>query len=112
MGIQRARQVELVGEWDWIDGFSEFPNACGTDVTIQYHRNGEWFFWGESGTWKMKGAVLTEAITEVDPKHSDKLPADIGKKYVSTLQWVEEDKFLKRYSDGDVMVFLRCPKID
>jgi hypothetical protein len=109
LGTQRSKQIELAGEWDWMDGFTQFPIACGSDVTIQYQPNGQYSLFGEGGTWDLNGSTLTEAMTALDPIHSDATPADIGKKYVSTLRWVDENTFAKQYSDGDVMAFLRCP---
>ena len=109
ISLQSAHQVELPGEWDWVDGTSEFPKVCGSDGTIQYHADGSYSLWGEAGTWRLEGEVLTETMTGFDPLHVDPSPEDIGKARVSTLQWVDQNTFLKRYADGEVTAFRRCP---
>lgn len=111
-GIQRARHIELQGEWDWMDGYSEFPQVCGSDGTIQYHADGTFSLWGEAGTWRLEGEVLTEAMTAFDPLHVDRSAQDIGKKYVSTIKWVDQNTFLKRRTDGELMAFRRCLETD
>lgn len=92
-----------------MDDTSEFPKVCGSHGTIQYYPNGEYTLWGEFGTWRLDGAVLTEAMTGFHPLHVDRSPADVGKPHVSTLQWVDENTFVKRSAD-DQLVFRRCPK--
>ena len=109
LGIQPAEQIELAGEWDWMDGHSEFPKVCGSHATIQYLPNGIYTLWGEAGTWRLERTVLTETMTDFDPLHVDRSPEDIGKKYISTLEWVDRNTFLKRMANGEVLAFRRCP---
>jgi len=93
-----------------MDGYSEFPQVCGTHGTIQYHPDGSYTMWGESGTWRLEGDLLTEALTAFDPLHVDRTADEIGEKYVSTVQWVDQHTFLKRFADGEVRAFRRCPE--
>jgi hypothetical protein len=110
LGLQPARQFELVSEWDWMDGQTEFPQVCGSDGTVQYHADGTSNLWGESWTWRLEGEVLTEALADFDPLHVDRSADEIGKEYVSTIQWVDKNTFLKRRADGSELAFRRCLK--
>ena len=109
VGIQPAKKIELTGEWDWMDGHSEFPKVCGSDGTIQYHADGSFSLWGEAGTWRLDGEALTETVTDIDWLHSDRPAEEIGKANVSTVKWLDQNTFLKRYADGDLQAFRRCP---
>lgn len=109
LGIQTAEQIELAGEWDWMDGHSEFPKVCGSHGTIQYLPDGKYTLWGEAGIWRLERTVLTETMTGFDPLHVDRSPEDFGKKSISTLEWVDRNTFLKRMANDEVMAFRRCP---
>ena len=110
LGIKPAKQLGLVGEWGWMDGQSEFPKECGSDGTIQYLPNGEYRLWGESGTWRLEQNVLTEAMTDFDPLHVDRSVDDIGKEYLTTVRWIDQNIFSKRMPDGSELAFRRCPR--
>jgi hypothetical protein len=99
----------LAGEWDWTDGHSEFPKVCGSDGTVQYHLDGSYTLWGEAGKWRLDSDALTEAMTGFDSLHVDRPAEDIGKAYVSTIKWVDQNTFLKRRADGSELAFRRCP---
>lgn len=109
LGIQPAEQIELTGEWDWMDGHSEFPKVCGSHGTIQYLPNGKYTLWGEEGIWRLERSVLTETMTDFDPVHVDRSPGDIGKQHIANLEWVDRNTFLKRTANGEVLAFRRCP---
>ena len=99
----------LVGEWVMLDGVLQFPIACGAHGTITYAADGKSYLWGESGSWRLEGIVLTETTTFADPMHSDTKPEDIGRNYISYLEWASRDRFLKKFQDGEVREFRRCP---
>lgn len=106
VGIQRARQAELVGEWDWDDAQSRYPQACGSQLTLRYFPNGEYYLLGVIGTWRLQGNVLTE--TGLSYVHDDLGPDDIGQTYVSTLQWIDPNTFAKPNVNGELVKFRRC----
>ena len=108
VGIQRARQAELLGEWDWDDAQSKYPQACGSPTTIRYLSQGKYIYLTEVGTWSLQGQVLTETATDF-AKENDMEPPELGRPYVSTLHWLGPDSFAKRYADGDTRTFRRCP---
>ena len=93
-----------------LDGYLTYPDVCGTHGPITYERDGKSHIWGEKAIWHLEGNVLTETKTFSDPMHTNSDPEDIGRQYVSTSQWVDHDRFLKRFADGDVREFRRCPK--
>lgn len=100
----------LAGEWDWMDGHSEFPKVCGSDGTVQYHEDGSYTLWGEAGMWRLDGDALTETMTDFHPLHVDRPAEYIDKAHVSTIKWVDQNMFLKRRADGSELAFRRCPK--
>ena len=53
-------------------------------------------------------AVLHAIMIDFDPPHVDRSVEDIGKEFVSTIRWVDENTFLKRLADGSELAFLRC----
>jgi len=108
-GIEPARQIELAGEWDWIDDRSLFPKSCGSDTTFVYDSNGSFTTWGYAGTWSLDGDVFTITTTDFDPLHVDVPPEEIGKPYVSTLHWIDPNTFVTRNGDGVEMTHRRCP---
>lgn len=92
-----------------MDGILEYPLACGAHGPTTYRSDGTYSMWGEVGTWRLDGNVLTETMTGFDELHVDRLPADVGKPYVSRLQWNNRDRFLKRFADGSFAEFRHCP---
>ena len=108
-GCNGGESYSLAGEWDWMDGHTEFPRVCGSHGTVQYHVDGSYTLWGEAGMWRLDGNALTETMTDFDPLHVDRSPDDIGKAYVSTVKWVDKNTFVKRRADGSKLAFRRCP---
>ncbi|MFL6750052.1 MAG: hypothetical protein ACJ8FC_01355 [Sphingomicrobium sp.] len=113
-GCTRAndpQQPALAGEWVMMGDVLEYPLACGSHGPITYRSDGRYFIWGESGTWRLDGDVLSETLTSVDALHGDRSTADIGKPMVSTIQWIDRARFSKRFADGSTNEFRRCPEI-
>jgi hypothetical protein len=99
----------LAGEWVMMDGILTHPLACGSHGPITYEADGRYALWGEAGTWRLKGNQLTETMADFDALHSDRSAADIGKPFVSTVNWIDRNRFSKRFADGSVNEFHRCP---
>ena len=108
-GVQRASSHQLTGEWVMMDGVLQFPLACGSHGPITYSADGRYSLWGEAGTWRLDGEKLTETMTGFEPMHVDRSPEEIGKPDVSTLRWLAPDRFTKRFGNGSVAEFRRCP---
>ena len=100
----------LAGEWVMMDGVVRFPLTCGSTARLRYDVDGSYSLWGEAGTWRLNGSVLTETMSGFEPLHVDRSVADVGRPYVSTLRWIDRDRFLKRFVDGSVREFRRCPE--
>ena len=109
IGIEPAEPAKLQGEWDWNDGYSEFPAVCGSAFTIRYYPEGYSTFWGETGTWRLVGTTLTYIKIGVEPSDVDRSYEDFGRPLVSTLRWIDRNTFVKRYADGEEKTFRRCP---
>lgn len=109
LGVQEARQIELAGEWDWMDGHTLFPNSCGSDTTFQFEPDGRYYTWGISGTWSLKGEVFTMTITDFDPLHQDIPPEEINKPHMAILRWVDPNTFVTRDAGGAELTFRCCP---
>lgn len=105
----RPPNPSLVGEWVMMGDVLEFPIACGSHGPVTYHEDGIYSLWGEVGTWRLDGKVLTETMTSFEPMHVDRSARDVGKPQVSTLQWADQNAFLKRYANGETRAFRRCP---
>jgi len=105
----QSSKSSLVGEWVMLDGALQYPTACGAHGTITYSTDGKSYLWGETGTWRLEGNVLTEETTFADPMHSDTKSDDVGRPYVSSIQWIRRDRFLKKFHDGEIREFRRCP---
>lgn len=95
-----------------IGGGLEYPIACGSHGPIVFSSDGKYSIWGESGIWHLEGNVLTVTTTDFHPLHSDLSPDEIGKEYVSTIKWVDQNTFLNRIADGSTWAFRRCPTQD
>ena len=106
-----GKSHSLAGEWVMTGDVLEFPLACGSHGPITYEPDGKFYLWGQSGTWSLDGKVLTETLTDFDPLHVEVEPESIGKPMISTLQWADQNSFVKHYSDGEVRAFRRCPNI-
>ena len=103
---------ELVGVWLMMSKGVIYPADCNSFRPIQYHSNGTTSLLAERANWRLVGNVLTETITEHDPPRmeNEETQVEIGKQYVSRLRWSGRDRFWKRYADGEVEEFIRCPK--
>jgi len=88
----------------------EYPLACGSHGPITYRSDGSYSYWGEAGTWRLEGDVLTETLTSIDAPNSDRSTGEIGKAVVSTVQWIDRARFLKRFADGTTNEFRLCPE--
>lgn len=109
VGIQRARQADLVGEWGRVDGDNGFPQSCGTYLSLRYNPNGSYYRPGEIGAWRLRGDALSELTVSFLEIHDEETASLIGKTHVLTIQWVDQDRFLKHFPDGEVWEFRRCP---
>jgi len=105
-------RFELVGEWVMMGDALLFPLACGSDGPITYRADGSYSLWGEAGTWRLNGDGLIETLAGFDALHSDRSTDEIGKPMVSTIAWIDENRFTKRFADGSKSEFRRCPKGD
>ena len=108
--IPQPNRDWLPGEWVMMDGVLQYPLACGAHGPITYEADGTYFLWGEAGAWRLDSNVLTETMTGFEPLHIDRSDADIGKPYVSTLRWIDRNRFSKRFADGTTSEFRRCPE--
>lgn len=90
-------------------GGLDYPLVCGSHGPITYYADGTYVVWGQVGTWRLEDSILTETTTHADPMHVDVPPEEIGKPVSSTLRWADQNAFLKRYTDGQVRAFRRCP---
>ena len=97
----------LVGAWLPLKDWDSY--LCKTSGPVRYYSDGIFGSGVDIGTWQISGDVLTEIVTASSPEQEDWSPEDIGRPFVSTLRWLDEDRFLKRYADGTEMAFRRCP---
>lgn len=101
--------AKLVGAWLMEDGATLYPDGCESSAPIRYYKDGEYALFAESGTWELRGNLLTEVATDADRIHPDADGTMLGKANVSELTFVDDNRFLKKFSDGEVRVFRRCP---
>jgi hypothetical protein len=78
-------------------------------LSLKYFSNGTYYVPGELGSWRLQGDTLTEVTTSFLEIHDEATADLIGKTYVATLRWVDQDTFLKYYTGGRVKTFSRCP---
>lgn len=97
----------LVGTWLMMDGEQSHPSGCSSPAVI-YSRDGKSVTFAGGGTWELRGNILTEVPTWADTFEWD-VPVILGKAYVSELTFIGRDRFKKKFSDGDVYEFRRCP---
>lgn len=100
----------LIGGWLEMSGGSKYPLACESDLPIEYGTDGNYALLEEIGTWRLDNDVLTEIATEAT-EAADPAEVAIGRTYVSTIEKLSDDRFLKRLPDGQVLEFRRCPEI-
>jgi hypothetical protein len=105
------QQPALAGEWVMMGDVLEYPLACGSHGPVTYRSDGSYSYWGEAGTWRLDGDVLTETLTGIDAFNSDRSTGEIGKAVVSTVQWIDRARFLKLFADGTTNEFRLCPEI-
>jgi hypothetical protein len=91
-----------------MDGKVAYPAGCRSGLPIQYRADGTYAMWGEAGTWRLERDQLTETVRSANPLLSDS-SVPLGTSYRSTLRWNGADRFWKRYSDGKLVQFRRCP---
>jgi len=103
-------RFELAGEWVMTGDALVFPLACDSDGPITYRADGSYSLWGEAGTWRLNGDALTETLGGFDALHSDRTADEIGKPILSTIAWIDENRFTKRFADGSKSEFRRCPE--
>jgi len=109
-GTNDPERPALAGEWVMMGDVLEYPLACGSHGPVTYRSEGSYSYWGEAGTWRLDGDVLTETLTSIDAVNSDRSTGDIGKPVVSTIQWIDRARFLKRFADGSTNEFRLCPE--
>lgn len=78
---------------------------------MHYYADGTYRLFAEAGTWRLQGKVLTEAATFVEPVHVDSDDVEIGRSQVSTIEWIDRDRFHKKYRGAVVREFRRCPDV-
>lgn len=97
----------LVGSWLPVGEDNPFPLACESDARVIYEANGEFHREGGSGTWSVKEGQLTERLTTVhDPEPETRIE---GQPLVSTVERIDSDLFRSSYSNGEAVVYRRCP---
>ena len=104
-GDARAR---LVGTWLLMEPDLHFPTSCASGLPISYAADGTFAMFEEYGNWRLEGDVLTETVTGVT-EAGDPGEAEIGRPFVSRIAWRGRDRFQKRYREGNVETFRRCP---
>jgi len=92
---------DLADDWVMMSEGTEYPDGCESDTTVRYFSDGTFAFLDFSGTWQLENNVLTEIEGDTDIK--------TGKPFRSTLRWNGRDRFWKRYADGSIEEFRRCP---
>jgi hypothetical protein len=104
-GDARAR---LVGTWLLMEPDLDFPTSCASGLPISYAADGSFAMFEETGVWRLDGDVLTETVTAVT-EAGDPAEAQIGRPFVARIAWRGRNRFLKRYAEGNVETFRRCP---
>jgi hypothetical protein len=107
-----AEPEMLVGAWLMLDDRISFPQGCESSAPIRYYADGRFALFAESGTWKLERRMLTEVATSADRLQPDSEGTTLGKPYVSELTFIDENRFMKRFSDGAVREFRRCPSYE
>jgi hypothetical protein len=98
----------LVGTWLMIEADLEFPLACASGLPIAYAADGTYALYEESGVWRLDGDVLTETATALT-EAGDPDTSHLGRPFVSRIRWRGPDRFRKRFAEGNVETFRRCP---
>jgi hypothetical protein len=97
----------IVGAWlplkDWN------VDLCKSSAPARYYGDGFSSNSTDIGTWQIRDNILTETTTASSPEQEDWSPEDIGKPFVSTIEWVDRNTFLKHFASGEVMALHRCP---
>jgi hypothetical protein len=98
----------LVGTWLMAHEGDRDLIACASSAPIAYAPDGTYNLFEERGTWHLEGNRLTETATEAY-ETADPGTVQIGRPYVSRIERVGPDEFLKTYASGERETFLRCP---
>ena len=108
----RAPTAEwLVGSWLMLAGGVSDVSSCESHLPIRYERDGTYHLWEDSGTWTLENGTLTETATELNDQADIAEPIELGRPFVSRVERVGRDRFVKTYSDGERHSFLRCPRV-
>lgn len=105
-------QAKLVGAWLMLEDGISYPQGCESSAPIRYYADGSFALFAETGTWRLNDNVLTEVATAADRNHPDSEGTVVGKPYVSELSFIDENRFTKKFSDGAVREFRRCPNYE
>jgi len=103
------RTGRLVCAWLMMTDGVDFPGGCFSGLPIQYHAGGTYSAWGEAGRWRIAGGRLVETALSNDPLLVEDSAVDKGRPHVASLRWIGLDRFEKRWPDGHVREFRRCP---
>ncbi|WP_129791170.1 hypothetical protein [Sphingosinicella sp. CPCC 101087] len=103
-----ASEPRLVGTWLLMEPDVEFPLACASDVPVRYDADGRYHLFEESGTWRLDGDRLTETATEI-LESGDPETAELGRPFVSRIEWLGADAFRKFPQGAEAANFRRCP---
>ena len=108
-GLQSPNANWLAGAWLEMSGGAKHPLACESDMPIKYEAGGSYSLLDEVGTWRLDNNVLTEIATHAT-EAGDPAAVEIRRPYVSTIQRLGDDRFLKRLANGRLLEFRRCPE--
>jgi hypothetical protein len=97
----------IIGAWLPLKDWS--VDLCETSAPARYYRDGNFRDSTDIGRWQISGSILTETITGSSPEQMYWSPEDIGKPFVSKIEWVDQSIFLKHYASGEVVAWRRCP---
>ena len=98
----------LIGTWLPLENGIVHPLACDSGLPIIYQADGRYLLFEEEGRWSLTGSRLTEtaiAATEA----GDPAEIALGQPLVSTLRFLDPNRFRKRLADGSQIELRRCP---
>jgi hypothetical protein len=109
LAAEATAGASLVGVWLGLQESVQFPRDCEGEERVRYLPDGTFNGPGMSGTWELRDGRLTEIATDVDAELVEQDVAKVGDSYVSEIVLDGQDAFVKTFSDGRHMRFLRCP---